>query len=69
MGNRVNEYYVNFNVIFTGHVNVLAKTKKEAYVQVRSALEPAIEKTFGDNDTLFMAEKFNIEPKIVRDCR
>ena len=68
MGNRVNEYFVKFNVIFDGHVNVMAKTKKDAYDQVRSAIEPALEKTFDGNDTLFIAEKFDIEPKIVRDC-
>lgn len=60
-GKKIKEYHVNFKAILDGHVNVLAKNKQDAYVQVRTALEPRIDGAFQDNDTLFLDEKFEIK--------
>ena len=64
---NIKEYHVRFNATLGGSVNVLAQNKKDAYIQVRTALEPQIDGVFKDNDTLFLHEKYEIEPQIVKD--
>ena len=61
------EYHVRFKATLGGYVNILAQNKKDAYIQVRTALEPQIGGVFKDNDTLFLHEKYEIEPQIVKD--
>lgn len=66
MTEKLKEYHVRYEAILDGSVNVLAKNKKDAYIKVRSALEPKIDGVFKDNDTLFLAEKFDINSKLIR---
>ena len=64
---NITEYHVRFKATLDGYVNVLAQNKKDAYIKVRTALEPQIGGVFKDNDTLFLHEKYEIEPQIVED--